>query len=158
MRRKSTAHASAENVITLLRRLGYADERTDLHINFPGGAPVDGPSAGVAMAVAAVSALTGQPVDGSAAVTGEIGVQGNVLPVGGVPAKVEAARMAGLSKVYIPRDNAMERFRDAGISVLPLDTVQDALRVMLLPSETVEPKAEHPLSPAQPLAAASAIL
>ena len=158
MRRKSTAHASAENVITLLRRLGYADERTDLHINFPGGAPVDGPSAGVAMAVAAVSALTGQPVDGSAAVTGEIGVQGNVLPVGGVPAKVEAARLAGLSKVYIPRDNAMERFRDAGISVLPLDTVQDALRVMLLPSETVEPKAEHPLPPAQPLAAASAIL
>ena len=128
MRRKSTAHASAENVITLLRRLGYADERTDLHINFPGGAPVDGPSAGVAMAVAAISALTGQPVDGSAAVTGEIGVQGNVLPVGGVPAKVEAARLAGLSKVYIPRDNAMERFRDAGISVLPLDTVQDALR------------------------------
>ena len=88
MRRKSTAHASAENVITLLRRLGYADERTDLHINFPGGAPVDGPSAGVAMAVAAVSALTGQPVDGSAAVSGEISVQGNVLPVGGVPAKV----------------------------------------------------------------------
>lgn len=158
MRRKSTAHASAENVITLLRRLGYADERTDLHINFPGGAPVDGPSAGVAMAVAAVSALTGQPVDGSAAVTGEIGVQGNVLPVGGVPAKVEAARLAGLSKVYIPRDNAMERFRDAGISVLSLDTVQDALRVMLLPSETVEPNAEHPLPPAQPLAAASAIL
>lgn len=158
MRRKSTAHASAENVITLLRRLGYADERTDLHINFPGGAPVDGPSAGVAMAVAAVSALTGQPVDGSAAVTGEIGVQGNVLPVGGVPAKVEAARLAGLSKVYIPRDNAMERFRDAGISVLPLDTVQDALREMLLPSETVEPKAGHPLPPAQPLAAASAIL
>ena len=158
MRRKSTAHASAENVITLLRRLGYADERTDLHINFPGGAPVDGPSAGVAMAVAAVSALTGQPVDGSAAVTGEIGVQGNVLPVGGVPAKVEAARLTGLSKVYIPRDNAMERFRDTGISVLPLDTVQDALRVMLLPSETVEPKAEHPLPPAHPLAAASAIL
>ena len=158
MRRKSTAHASAENVITLLRRLGYADERTDLHINFPGGAPVDGPSAGVAMAVAAVSALTGQPVDGSAAVTGEIGVQGNVLPVGGVPAKVEAARLAGLSKVYIPRDNAMERFRDAGISVLSLDTVQDALRVMLLPSETVEPKAEHTLPPAHPLAAASAIL
>ena len=155
MRRNSTAHASAENVITLLRRLGYADERTDLHINFPGGAPVDGPSAGVAMAVAAVSALTGQPVDGSAAVTGEIGVQGNVLPVGGVPAKVEAARLAGLKRVLVPRENAMERFRDAGIQVVLTDTIQDAMRAMLLPAETVEPKAEHPLPPAQPLAAAS---
>lgn len=142
MRRKSTAHASAENVITLLRQLGYADDRTDLHINFPGGAPVDGPSAGVAMAVAAVSALTGQPVDGSAAVTGEISVQGIVLPVGGVPAKVEAARLAGLSRVYIPRDNSMERFRDAGIQAVPIDTLQDALLAMLLPAASQAPAAD----------------
>ncbi|MBQ7656911.1 MAG: ATP-dependent protease LonB [Clostridia bacterium] len=154
MRRKSTAHASAENVITLLRQLGYADDRTDLHINFPGGAPVDGPSAGVAMAVAAVSALTGQPVDGSAAVTGEISVQGTVLPVGGVPAKVEAARLAGLSRVYIPRDNSMERFRDAGIQAVPIDTLQDALLAMLLPAASQAPAADAPIPTPNRLVAA----
>lgn len=155
MRRKSTAHASAENVITLLRRLGYADERTDLHINFPGGMPVDGPSAGVAMAVAAVSALTGQPVDGGTAITGEISVQGNVLPVGGVPAKVDAARLAGLNRVLVPRDNALERFHSAGIQVMLIDTLQDALREMLLPVQEAEQPGETPLPPAKPLAAAS---
>ncbi len=155
VRRKSMAHASAENVITLLRRLGYADERTDLHINFPGGAPVDGPSAGVAMAVAAVSALTGRPVDGSTAITGEIGVQGNVLPVGGVPAKAEAARLAGLKRVLAPRENAMERFHDAGIQVILIDTLRDALQEMLLPAQETQETGETPLPPAKPLAAAS---
>lgn len=155
VRRKSMAHASAENVITLLRRLGYADERTDLHINFPGGAPVDGPSAGVAMAVAAVSALTGWPVDGGAAITGEIGVQGNVLPVGGVPAKAEAARLAGLKRVLAPRENAMERFHDVGIQVILIDTLRDALQEMLLPAQETQETGETPLPPAKPLAAAS---
>ena len=156
MRRKSTAHASAENVVTLLRRLGCADERTDLHINFPGGAPVDGPSAGIAMAVAAVSALTGRPVDGSAAVTGEIGVQGDALPVGGVPAKVDAARQAGLKRVLIPRENALERFHDAGIHVVLIDTLHDALREMLLPAEAQSPAAESALPSSHPLAAKQA--
>ena len=156
MKRKSTAHASAENVITLLRRLGYADEHTDLHINFPGGAPVDGPSAGIAMAVAAVSALTGQPVDGTAAVTGEIGVQGDALPVGGVPAKVEAARLAGLKRVLIPRENAMERFHDAGIQVILIDTLHDALCEMLLPGQAPSSAVETALPQHQPLSAKQA--
>ena len=133
LRRKSTASASAENVLTVLEQLGYADESTDLHINFPGGAPVDGPSAGVAMAVAAISALTGRPVDGATAVTGEIGVQGLVRPVGGVPAKVEAARRAGLSRVILPRENEMERFRQMDIQVLYADTLEEVLEQMLLP-------------------------
>ena len=81
--------------------------------------------------------------------------KGNKVRVGGVPAKVEAARLAGLKRVLVPRENAMERFRDAGIQVVLTDTIQDAMRAMLLPAETVEPKAEHPLPPAQPLAAAS---
>ena len=134
MRRKSTAHASAENVMTLLRRLGYADERTDLHINFPGGAPVDGPSAGVAMTVVAVSALTNRPVDGACAVTGEISVQGLVRPVGGVAAKVDAARQAGLTRVLVPRENYLERFDQAGIQVVPIDTIGQAIDLLLLPA------------------------
>lgn len=134
MRRKSTAYASAENVLTLLRRLGYADAQTDLHINFPGGAPVDGPSAGVAMAAVAVSALTGRPIDGACAVTGEISVQGFVRPVGGVPAKVEAARRAGLMRVLVPRENYLERFDQAGIQVVPIDSLEQALELLLLPA------------------------
>lgn len=154
LRRPSTARGSVENVFTLLRRLGYADDRTDIHINFPGGAPVDGPSAGAAMAVAAVSALTGRPVDGAAAITGEIGVQGRVLPVGGVPAKVEAARRAGLNRVLVPRDNDMERFRQSGVQVIPIDTLSEALDHMLLPCTLREENTESPAVPTAPLAAA----
>lgn len=154
MRRKSTAHASAENVMTLLRGLGLSDDKTDLHINFPGGAPVDGPSAGAAMALVAISALSGRPLDGSSAVTGEIGVQGSIRPVGGVPAKVEAARRAGLTRVLIPRENDLERFREAGIQVIPVDTLAQAMELMLLPARVREESRETPGLPGAPLAAA----
>ena len=149
------SHASAQNVATLLRRLGFLNAQTDVHINFPGGAPVDGPSAGAAMAVAAVSALTGRPVDGSAAVTGEIGVQGRVLPVGGVPAKIEAARRAGLQRVIVPRENAMERFGDAGVQVILADTVQQVLSLLLLPAALKEETADGTAAPPASLAAAA---
>lgn len=132
LRRKSNAYASGRNVETVLKQLGYLPGDTDVHINFPGGVPVDGPSAGAAMLVAAVSCLTGRAVDGSAAMTGEISVQGTVLPVGGVPQKVEAAHKAGLQRVFIPRANYMERFEQAGIQVIPIDRVQQALERMLV--------------------------
>ena len=135
MRRKSTARASAENVLTLLRRMGYEVEDYDLHINFPGGTPVDGPSAGIAMAVAAVSALTGRPVDGGTAITGEISVHGRAMPVGGVPAKVEAAHRAGLRRVLIPRQNSLERFSDTGIEVVCIETLEQALNLALTGGE-----------------------
>ncbi|MDR1600131.1 MAG: ATP-dependent protease LonB [Oscillospiraceae bacterium] len=131
MRRKSTARGSAENVATLLRRLGYGGPTMDLHINFPGGQPVDGPSAGVAMAVAACSALTGIEADGGTALTGEVSVRGEVKPVGGVPAKIEAARRAGLKRVLIPRANWQSRFKDIGIEVRPVDTLREAIGFML---------------------------
>ena len=137
MRRPSTASVSAENVRTLLRESGFELGKRDLHINFPGGAPVDGPSAGVAMAVVAVSALTGQRVDGEAACTGEISVQGRVKAVGGVPAKVEAARRAGLKRVFIPRENAGEVLIE-GIEIRPVETLQEVLTEMLLPPVEAE--------------------
>lgn len=155
MRRKSTARASAENVRTLLREIGFDLGQRDLHINFPGGAPVDGPSAGVAMAVVAVSALTGQPVDGLAACTGEISVQGRVKAVGGVPAKVEAARRAGLKKVFIPAENAAEGMLCQGIEVHPVETLQQVLTEMLLPPVTATEQiaASQPCETVLPLAA-----
>ena len=155
LRRKSTAHGSAENVQTLLAELGFPLGERNLHINFPGGAPVDGPSAGVAMAVVAVSALTGQKVDGTCAVTGEISVQGQVKPVGGVPAKLEAARQAGIRKVFIPRDNDMEGMHDLGMEVRCVSELREVLEEILLPVTVQETEpADTPATAGQlPLAA-----
>ena len=141
MRRKSTARGSADNMRALLSGLGFALGQRNLHINFPGGMPVDGPSAGVAMTIAAVSALTGQPVDGAAAMTGEISVQGRVKPVGGVPAKVEAARAAGCRRVFVPAENEAEARQVEGIEIIPVTEVRHALRELLLPATAL---AEEP--------------
>ena len=136
MRRKSTARSSADNMRTLLAELGFPLGQRNLHINFPGGMPVDGPSAGVAMTVAAVSALTGQLVDGAAAITGEISVQGRVKPVGGVPAKVEAAKAAGCGRVYVPKDNEAEAHQVSGIEIVAVGEVRRVLEELLLPDTT----------------------
>ena len=153
MKRRSTARVSADNVETVLRMQGYLPADRDVHVNFPGGAPVDGPSAGVAMAVAAVSALTGRPVDGGCALTGEISVQGQIKPVGGVPEKVEAARRAGLIRAYVPRENMQERFEDCGIDVRAIDTLAQALERVLLPAALSETEAEKQPARIAPLAA-----
>lgn len=154
IRRKSTARGSLENVMTLLRAMGYPTHEVDLHINFPGGTPVDGPSAGVAMAVVAASAMTGRPVNGHMAVTGEVSVLGMVKPVGGVPGKVEAAERAGLTTVLIPADNQLERFEHTTIRVKPITTLKQALEAMLLPASETQ-KAQ---TSSQPVAALAAVL
>lgn len=134
MRRKSTARGSAENVRTLLDELGYPLGARNLHINFPGGSPVDGPSAGVAMALVAISAMTGRAIDGTCAVTGEITVQGRVKAVGGVPSKVEAAKLAGLTRVYIPAENEAETAHITGIAVIPVSKLEEVMAGLLLPA------------------------
>ena len=97
IRRKGSAKGSAENVITVLSSLMGLNLRDyDIHLNFPGGIPLDGPSAGIAMATAIYSSITGQPVKPKVAMTGEISVRGLVRPVGGVIAKIEAAAEAGI--------------------------------------------------------------
>lgn len=141
LRRKSMARASADSVLTVLRGRGFDLSRTDLHVHFPGGAPVDGPSAGAAMALAAFSALTGQAVDGATAVTGEIGVAGEIRPVGGVPVKIDAARRAGLSRVLIPKENWMERFACCGIEVMPVETLEEAISLLWPQERAARPAA-----------------
>ncbi|MFZ5817171.1 MAG: ATP-dependent protease LonB [Bacillota bacterium] len=123
MRRKSMAKGSVENVLTVLKQYLEEDPRDyDIHVNFPGGVPVDGPSAGVAIATGIYSAFTGEPVDNRLAMTGEVSIRGLVKPVGGVVAKVEAARQAGCTRVAIPRENWQESFRELkGITVIPVE-------------------------------------
>ncbi|BAD39345.1 ATP-dependent protease LonB [Symbiobacterium thermophilum] len=131
MRRKSMAKGSVENVLTVLKQYLDEDPRDyDIHVNFPGGVPVDGPSAGVAIAVAVYSAFTGRPVDNRTAMTGEVSIRGLVKPVGGVVAKVEAARQAGCTRVIIPQENWQECFaRLSGIRVVPVERLDEVFAV-----------------------------
>lgn len=134
MRRKSMAKGSVDNVLTCLRTILDVDPRDyDIHINFPGGVPIDGPSAGVTMATAIYSAIKNIPVDNTVAMTGEISVQGKVKPVGGIVAKVEAAKLAGVKKVFIPAENYQEIFKNmTGIQVVPVERLQEILEGALL--------------------------
>jgi len=127
MRRKSMVMGSAENVITVLRQfLDVNPNDYNIHINFPGGVPIDGPSAGVTMATAIYSAIKGIPVDNKVAMTGELSIRGLVKPVGGVPAKIEAARLAGAKKVFIPFENWQAIFRDTdGVEVIPVSRLEE---------------------------------
>jgi Lon-like ATP-dependent protease len=131
MRRRSTASAAVQNVKTALARVGVDANAYDVHIDFPGGMPVDGPSAGVAMATAACSAILHVPVDGSIAMTGEMSILGEVLPVGGVPAKVRAAARGGARRVLVPRANWREDLTTHGPQVTPIDSLDQALRLCL---------------------------
>jgi Lon-like ATP-dependent protease len=143
LRRKSTARGSVENVVTVLRRLVPVDPRDhDLHVNCPGGVPIDGPSAGLTIAVAVASALTSTPVDARTCLTGEISIRGEVKPVGGIAAKLEAARRAGATRVVVPRGNWQELFRDQlDLQVLPVDTVEQALAACLVSGKGVHQQA-----------------
>ncbi len=129
IRRRSTARASVDNVLTVLRNLEKLEpEAYDIHLNFPGGIPLDGPSAGIAAATALYSALTGKPCDNRVAMTGELSIQGSVKMVGGVAAKVAAARLAGCRKVLIPRGNWQDGFGHLeGTAVIAVDSLRDVL-------------------------------
>lgn len=134
IRRKSMAKASVDNVVTALhKQLNVEVKDYDLHVNFPGGMPVDGPSAGIAMATAIYSAIHNVPIRNTVAMTGEISLRGLVKPVGGVSAKIEAAVEAGAEVIIIPKENWQETYLHFdGVKVVPVERFEDVLRLALL--------------------------
>lgn len=128
LRRTSSAKSSVDNVLTVLKKILDIDcKEYDIHLNFPGGIPIDGPSAGVAIATAIYSAINNLPISSEIAMTGEISIRGKVKPVGGVVAKVEAAKNAGIKKVFIAKENWQEMFEGMEIQVIPVDNIFDII-------------------------------
>lgn len=111
---------------------------SDIHIHVPEGAvPKDGPSAGITITTALASLLTNKKVSGNIAMTGEVSLRGNVMPIGGLKEKLMAAERAGVKKAFIPKDN-IEDLKDIPeeikekIEVIPVTTVKEVLKELKL--------------------------
>ncbi len=137
---KESARAALTYAKSNAARLGIPEENLrdrDVHIHVPAGAtPKEGPSAGVTMATALISRLSGIPVRHDVAMTGEITLSGRVLPIGGVKEKVLGACRAGITTIILPKENLpdleelSERER-AKLTVHPVETLEDVLKVAL---------------------------
>ena len=128
IKRKSTAYSSIQNVLTVLNNIFNLEcENYDIHINIPGGMPVDGPSAGITIATAIYSAINKVRVSNKVAMTGEISLLGEVKPIGGVNAKINAAQ------------NWKDSFKDiAGIKVIAVKSLNEVIEEAILKDVIVE--------------------
>ncbi|MGD0885177.1 MAG: endopeptidase La [Thermodesulfovibrionales bacterium] len=137
---KESAQAALSYVRSRSKRLGINDDlfsKTDMHIHVPAGAiPKDGPSAGITMAAAIASALTGVPVSKHVAMTGEVTLRGRVLPIGGLKEKALAAKRMGINRVIIPSRNKKDledipKYIKKDMEFIFADTMDDVLKVAL---------------------------
>ncbi|PHV70353.1 ATP-dependent protease LonB [Sporanaerobium hydrogeniformans] len=128
IKRKSMVASSIENVLTILK-IRYNIEVNDyfIHINFPSGMPIDGPSAGIAIFSSVYSAICNKSVSGEIAMTGEVSIQGDVCPVGGVYEKVLAASRAGAKKVIIPKANMQELLLNHGVEIVAVERIEEVV-------------------------------
>jgi ATP-dependent Lon protease len=137
---KESARAALSYVRSIAQRLGVKEEifdRSDLHIHVPEGAiPKDGPSAGLAMATAIASAVTGQPIDRQLAMTGEITLRGKALAIGGLNEKAVAAVRAGVKMMIVPHENQKDlpdlpaHVREA-LEIVPVHGMDEVLSLAL---------------------------
>ena len=122
-------------------------KKHDIHIHIPEGAvPKDGPSAGITMATAMMSAVTGQKVCSDVAMTGEITLRGRVLPIGGLKEKLLAAKNAGIKTVIVPRENKPDVEEISaeitkGLEILFVSHINEVLREALIKPEETEKEA-----------------
>ena len=142
---KESAHAALSCLRSRTAQLGLeADfyKTKDIHVHFPEGAvPKDGPSAGIAITTAMLSALTGRKVKGDVAMTGEVTIRGRVLPIGGLKEKTMAAYRSGIKTVIIPKENEkdlseIDQTVRAGLKFVPAETIDTVLAAALVYPET----------------------
>ena len=128
----SMAKDSVFNAASVMRQLTGRDIHDyDIHVNVIGGGNIDGPSAGTAILAAIVSAVTGSAIRQDAAVTGEISLQGEIKPVGGVFEKAYGARQAGISTLIIPWENKKDLPEDhLGLTIHRLKTAEEAFNLL----------------------------
>ncbi|KQL57571.1 MULTISPECIES: ATP-dependent protease LonB [Bacillaceae] len=139
IKRKSMARSSVENVISVLKRKGIPTNDYDIHVNFPGGTPVDGPSAGIAIATGIYSGIKQMAVSNEVAMTGELSIHAKVKPIGGVIAKVKAAKLAGAKTVIIPKENEQAILKEIdGIDVIAVTTLDEVFQLALIQEESTE--------------------
>ena len=128
----SMAKDSVFNAAAVMRRLTGRDLHDyDIHVNVIGGGNIDGPSAGTAILTAIVSAVTGAPIRQDVAVTGEISLQGEIKPVGGVFEKAYGARQAGITTLIIPWENEKDIPEEhLGLDIRRLKHAEEAFDVL----------------------------
>ncbi|KRQ85972.1 Lon protease 2 [Caloramator mitchellensis] len=127
----SMAKDSVFNAASVIRRLTGEDiSNYDIHVNIIGGGNVDGPSAGAAITVAILSAITEKKVRQNVAITGEISILGEIKPVGGVNEKIHGAIQAGMKKVIVPKENMDEINKDLEIEIIPVTNIEEVLSVV----------------------------
>ena len=134
------AKESVTNINAVVKKLTGKDIADyDIHVQFPGTHGVDGDSASITMATAIISAFEDLPIDQNLAMTGSLSVRGEVLPIGGVTAKIEAAAKSGISKVIVPRTNMQDVLIDekftSMVEVVPVDSLDEVLEHALIQSE-----------------------
>ena len=144
---KESARIAVSLVKAMLPEQAQALAESDLHIHVPDGAtPKDGPSAGITLTTALASLLTGVAVPPSVAMTGEVSLQGDVNPIGGLPEKLMAAQRSGVKRVFIPRDN-LDDLKDVAdevkraLEIVPVSSVAEVLLALGMPVEAGMPKA-----------------
>lgn len=144
---KESARIAVSLVKAMLPQQSQALSESDLHIHVPDGAtPKDGPSAGITLTTALASLLTGVAVPTTVAMTGEVSLQGDVNPIGGLPEKLMAAQRSGVKRVFIPRENVddlkevADEVRQA-LEIIPVDSVAEVLLALGMPVESGMPEA-----------------